>query len=215
MPTNFPTSVDVLTNPVSNDSLNSPSHSAQHANANDAIEAVESFLLNGGQGLTLIKSQVVTGGAIVTVTDVFSATYTAYKIVISDLAATGSVGVGFQLSTVNSGYYENLISTGAYGTASGNVTFNNTNGGTSYDLGIVATGSPDVAGGVIELQNPFTATTTNIQGFGSDPRTGGFAMRFNAGYHATRTSYTSFSILISGQTFTAGRINVYGYGRGA
>jgi hypothetical protein len=45
MATNFPTSVDVLTNPVSNDSLNSPSHSAQHSNANDAIEAVESFLL--------------------------------------------------------------------------------------------------------------------------------------------------------------------------
>ena len=47
MATNFPTSVDVLTNPVSNDSLNSPSHSAQHANANDAIEAVETFLLTG------------------------------------------------------------------------------------------------------------------------------------------------------------------------
>jgi hypothetical protein len=45
MATNFPTSVDVLTNPVSNDSLNSPSHSAQHANANDAIEAIESFVL--------------------------------------------------------------------------------------------------------------------------------------------------------------------------
>jgi len=45
MPTNFPTSVDVLTNPVSNDSLNSPSHSAQHANANDAIEAIETVLV--------------------------------------------------------------------------------------------------------------------------------------------------------------------------
>jgi hypothetical protein len=45
MATNFPTSVDALTNPVSNDSLNSPSHSAQHTNANDAIEAIESFVL--------------------------------------------------------------------------------------------------------------------------------------------------------------------------
>ena len=49
MPTNFPTSVDALTNPVSNDSLNSPSHSLQHANANDAIEAIEGFLLNSYQ----------------------------------------------------------------------------------------------------------------------------------------------------------------------
>jgi hypothetical protein len=45
MATNFPNSVDALTNPVSNDSLNSPSHSAQHANANDAIEAIESYVL--------------------------------------------------------------------------------------------------------------------------------------------------------------------------
>lgn len=44
MPTNYPTSLDNLTNPVSNDSLNSPSHSAQHANANDAIEAIETKL---------------------------------------------------------------------------------------------------------------------------------------------------------------------------
>jgi hypothetical protein len=46
MATNFPTSVDVLTNPVSNDSLNSPSHSAQHANANDAIEAIENAIIS-------------------------------------------------------------------------------------------------------------------------------------------------------------------------
>jgi hypothetical protein len=47
MPTNFPTSVDNFTNPTANDSLNLPSHSTQHANANDAIEAVEDYLLNG------------------------------------------------------------------------------------------------------------------------------------------------------------------------
>ena len=46
MPTNFPSSVDSLTNPVSNDSLNSPSHSLQHTNANDAIEAIEGYLLS-------------------------------------------------------------------------------------------------------------------------------------------------------------------------
>jgi hypothetical protein len=49
MPTNFPTSVDNFTNPTANDSLNLPSHSTQHANANDAIEAVEGFLLNSYQ----------------------------------------------------------------------------------------------------------------------------------------------------------------------
>ena len=41
MATNFPTSLDTLTNPTSSDSLNSPSHSAQHANVNDAVAAKE------------------------------------------------------------------------------------------------------------------------------------------------------------------------------
>lgn len=41
MSTNFPTSLDTLTNPASGDPLNNPSHSAQHANVNDAIEAIE------------------------------------------------------------------------------------------------------------------------------------------------------------------------------
>lgn len=41
MSTNFPTSLDTLTNPTSSDTLNSPDHAAQHANANDAIEALQ------------------------------------------------------------------------------------------------------------------------------------------------------------------------------
>ena len=41
MATNFPTSLDALSNPTSTDGLNNPSHSDQHTNANDAIEALE------------------------------------------------------------------------------------------------------------------------------------------------------------------------------
>jgi len=41
MATNFPTSIDALTNPSSGDTLASPDHAGQHANANDAIEALQ------------------------------------------------------------------------------------------------------------------------------------------------------------------------------
>lgn len=41
MATNFPTNLDTLTNPTSNDKENVVSHSSQHANANDAIEALQ------------------------------------------------------------------------------------------------------------------------------------------------------------------------------
>jgi carbon monoxide dehydrogenase subunit G len=41
MATNFPTSLDSLTNPQGTDSVLAVPHAAQHANANDAIEALE------------------------------------------------------------------------------------------------------------------------------------------------------------------------------
>ena len=41
MASNFPTSLDNFFNPVSGDRLDNPSHSTQHSDANDAIEALE------------------------------------------------------------------------------------------------------------------------------------------------------------------------------
>lgn len=45
MPTTFPGAVDVLTNPVGTDLLAAPSHAGQHANLNDAVEAIEATIL--------------------------------------------------------------------------------------------------------------------------------------------------------------------------
>jgi hypothetical protein len=44
MPTSFPGALDTFTNPTASDPQDSPSHSGQHANANDAIEAIEALL---------------------------------------------------------------------------------------------------------------------------------------------------------------------------
>lgn len=41
MATNFPTNLDNFTNPTSGNTLASPDHAAQHANINDAVEALE------------------------------------------------------------------------------------------------------------------------------------------------------------------------------
>ena len=41
MAINFPTSIDSLTNPISSNTLDNPSHAGQHSDANDAIEALE------------------------------------------------------------------------------------------------------------------------------------------------------------------------------
>jgi hypothetical protein len=51
--TDFPTSVDTFDNPQTTDNLGSVvvKHSEQHTNLNDAVEAVEDFLLNGSSGV--------------------------------------------------------------------------------------------------------------------------------------------------------------------
>lgn len=60
MATNFPTSVDVLTNPTANDSLNLPSHATQHANANDAIEAIENAIIDPAYPDQLVNKTTAT-----------------------------------------------------------------------------------------------------------------------------------------------------------
>lgn len=57
--TSFPTSLDTLTNPTSTSSLASPSHSDQHINANDAIEALEAKVgINGSTDVNSIQYKV-------------------------------------------------------------------------------------------------------------------------------------------------------------
>lgn len=64
MAINYPTSLDTLTNPTSGQGLNSPSHAAQHSNANDAIEALEAKVGANSSAVTTshdYKLSAVTG----------------------------------------------------------------------------------------------------------------------------------------------------------
>jgi hypothetical protein len=55
MATNFPSSLDALTNPTGSSALTSPDHATQHADANDAIEALQSKVgVNGSAVATSI-----------------------------------------------------------------------------------------------------------------------------------------------------------------
>ena len=59
MATNFPNSLDNLTNPASTDPTDAPSHSQQHTNANDAIEALEAKVgINGSSNSTSLDYRV-------------------------------------------------------------------------------------------------------------------------------------------------------------
>ena len=75
MTTNFPTSLDALTNPTSTDSLTSPSHADQHANANDAIEALEAKVGVNGSAVTASLDYLVTQANAIGSSGLASGTY--------------------------------------------------------------------------------------------------------------------------------------------
>ena len=204
MPTNFPTSVDVFVNPTPTDSLNAPAHSTQHANANDAIEAVENYLLNGGQGLTLVKKQVIgTAVSSVTVTDAFSATYEAYKIVVIGGTATNAGSMFLRLGATTTQYYSSTptitYSTGVQSISVGNNVANFASAGSQ------TTTSKNMN---LDLLDPFTAAPTRYMGW----FIGGAISGNTTGILNDTTSYTEFTIGPAAGTFTGGTIYVYGYG---
>lgn len=99
MASNYPTSLDSFTNPTSGDKLDSPSHSDQHSNVNDAVEAIETKVGIGASpagsatsGHALVAS---TGGTTSWTTigtaGISSGTATSGQI----LTANGSGGVSF------------------------------------------------------------------------------------------------------------------------
>lgn len=73
MATNYPNSLDVLQNPSSTDTLDSVTvpHHLQHANANDAIEAVQTVLgINPAGSHLTIKDRIAASEALNGLTDV-------------------------------------------------------------------------------------------------------------------------------------------------
>ena len=56
MATNFPAGIDTFSNPNPTSSLDSPSHSSQHTDANDAIEAIETYILNSAPVLQVVQT---------------------------------------------------------------------------------------------------------------------------------------------------------------
>ena len=84
--TAYPTSLDTLTNPSGTDSVATVSHSSQHSNANDAIEAIEAKVGIGAS--TPTSGTVLYGNG--TGSSAWSATPTITSLTLTNLNLTGS-----------------------------------------------------------------------------------------------------------------------------
>jgi hypothetical protein len=222
--TNFPASLDSLTNPTSSDSLNSPSHSAQHANVNDAVEALQVKVgadssavtssldykvaqLEGRDTAGLVHiSRTTIGSAVssVTVSGAFSTDYDNYKILVSGGAGSVQNALYLLLGSTTTGYHWSLIYT------------NYTNSplavasATGSNFAYAGATTIDSLQAVIELQSPFLAENTFIQ---SNTIREDSGAGMCTGVLDDTTSYTAFTLGISSGTMTGGYIDVYGYAK--
>ena len=209
----FPGAIDSFTDPLSGSPLNSPSHSAQHADLNDAAEKLETYMglvkviptsvsSVGGTSATLGATGTVTIGSAnssVTVNGAFSSLYDNYVIQYNNGVGNVSQAMYMALGASTTTYYSSLLYV-AYATNA--ITANSINNGSNWYIGEATAASNTI---MATIQNPFLSRYTHFSG----AYAGTVAGSVN-GYHATATSYSSFTISVSG-TITGGTLRVYGY----
>lgn len=174
MATNFPTTLDTLTNPLSTDALNSPSHSAQHANANDAIEALEAKVGVDSSAVTSSHTykiaQLETNSVTLTGSQTLTnKTLTAPVInngIVKELEETWNVSGTAQTGTVT---IDALTSSAWYFTAnpSGNMTKLNIRGDASTTLNSILNVNDSLTVAVV-LYCPTTSRTFQTTGIEVD-----------------------------------------------
>jgi hypothetical protein len=215
------------------DSVTVP-HATQHADLNDAVEALEAKVGVDGsavtssldykvaqQGLTLITPSSVTGGTLsgatvsigtgvtsVRVDGVFSAVFDNYKVIIADPDASTGSGVELRLGlgSASASYYGYTWGYQYTGTA---LAYARSNSSTPWTVGHTSTSANSLT--TVEIGSPFTTRYTNI----TTVSTGSSYQLVGGGSHASNTSHTAITLYIGAGTFNGvGTIRVYGYSNG-
>jgi len=231
MATNFPASLDTLTNPTSSDSLSSPSHSAQHANVNDAIEALQAKVgadssavttsldykvadhasrlttLEGaaGSGLVLVsRTTIGTAVSSISISNCFSADYDSYLVIIQGGASSTNNVLQGAIGGTTSPYRW----AGWYSEYTNAVLVAQKGSSVSYFP--MAKGTSDGLFGRVVINSPFqTKMKTYISEYASILSSGDSS--YIAGYGPDATSDTDLIINVNTGTVTGGTIDIYGY----
>jgi len=214
MTTNYPTSIDTFVNPTSNDSLNSPSHSQQHANLNDAMVAVQTKLGVGNAhkvALYHVLSYTITGTpSAVVINNCFSSTYDAYRVVLTNGSLTSSAAFHWQLtnggSPSSAGY--------SYGIAAMDYAANAFSYIRGQNTSQIISGMSVTAGGTVstsmDILNPYNTAPTHFIGINYVGDQAGYG-GMGAGYHSGLAAYDGLRISASTGTIGTTKIAVYGY----
>lgn len=236
MAINFPTSLDNFTNPSSGNTLDSPSHSLQHSDINDAVEAMQRKVGVGtavagsasagqvltisaagtstwstpSQGLTLISTTSFTAQSSVSLpAGTFSATYKNYKILTNCSASVGTY-LTARLRTSGSDNTATAYTSGSnyvQYNPSGNPTSDNQSGvGNNWSR--IAYMNADDNQIETNLMNPFVTGKTSFYGFLN--RATDSLIMMVGGSHSSSASFDSLTLIPFSGTIT-GSVSVYGF----
>lgn len=171
------------------------------ADLGDAIDATVAGL---GSGLVLVKSQTIGSGvSSVAVTNAFSATYDAYKIVVTNGASSTDTQFQMQMGATTTGYYETRNGSGFAASGTPHF-FGSSNASKWTDVGVARTVGLDID---LDIRSPYLSKQTNFVASRVDSGN----CYFVAGYLNNTSSYTGFTLNPISGTLTGGEIRVYGY----
>lgn len=164
------------------------------------------YLNNGG--LVYLAEQIVTSStAIVEFTNVFSATYSSYRLVISNVlsAVQGSVRLYFGTTLTGTNYYGSSFYDRSDGALTGYV---RSNGVASMSVGLVDNAAGSLSSYCVDIYDPQRATRTFV--------TGNYQGRVNytgwmGGCEASNTQWTTLRLFGDAGNITQGTFRMYGY----
>lgn len=169
----------------------------------EVLTAADTNTYLANSGLVYISSTTV-GSAVssVTVSNAFSATFDAYRIIYTGGTATSTGNINFAFNGSPAGWYGNIIFADFLGGVVASIGANN------LTVATFIGGAPGFCPQVLtDIQNPFLAKPSFA--------TANYVDSANAGrsqyYHSASTSYTGFILACSAGTITGGTITVYGY----
>lgn len=169
------------------------------------------YLNNGG--LVYINEFSATSGTTIDLTNVFSATYDAYRVVISDFRTAAGASIIAQFlasgSVVNTNYAWSFMRADMAGTYLG---AGSGTGATTSSWATQITTSTNAVGAMFDVFNPYLAQYSYYVMYATDNRgITGYGAQYGTGVHQSATSYASMRLTLSASSFTNIKVRVYGY----
>ena len=163
--------------------------------------------VGASSGLTLISSTTIgTTVTSVALTNVFSATYDNYRIVLSGGTASATSDGSFILGATTTGYYSSFT----YAAIQAGSTLTSAGSNNASTSGTIFAYTSNGINGMIDLYQPFLTSRTNFFFTAQTMATAGNRWQ-GGGFQDSATSFTGITFSTqSGHTLTGGTIKVYG-----